>query len=229
MKGGLSQFLFLRRENLMKKKLIIFLFTILSLFLLSTLATAYQITLSCEADAYVDSQSPDINYNGNALGVGAGPIREVWSYLRFDLGSLSTDLVIESATLRLYVNDQRGSPGDIESWFVDNDSWQETTLRWNNCPAQTSLIGTNIGSINVNDWVEWDVLSSAQNTYVGDKKLSMRLNLASGIGGDRFVSSEVTINPPELQLEVRAIPEPATVLLLIGGLIGMKLGRKKLF
>ncbi|MEW6095696.1 MAG: DNRLRE domain-containing protein [bacterium] len=218
----------------MKKKLIIFSITILTSFLLSTLATAYEATFTPTADTWVDStvandtpavanpQQLFVGHNNNAT-------LKRRSYLRFDL-TIPDGLVVESAVLRLYVNKIVGANDDpIDANFApDNDAWTRNTLTWNEAINwSTIFITTNPGPFISNSWTEWDVLSAVQSTYLGDKKLTIELK-SDEVGSkaaERFFSMAGTYAP---QLTVKAVPEPATVLLLMTGLMGMGLGRKKL-
>jgi hypothetical protein len=80
----------------MKKKLIIFLITILTWFLFNTSVTAYPITLNPEADTYVWSDVEDTNYEDLGLWVGhtAGGGIIARSYLRFDLTTIPSGMVV---------------------------------------------------------------------------------------------------------------------------------------
>jgi len=79
------------------------------------------------------------------------------TYLKFDLSAYSS---VRSAKLFFYGRAQVRM--DVNAHAVNNDSWSESSLTWNNAPP----ISTNYGSVQVSttdQWYEIDVSSGVQN------------------------------------------------------------------
>lgn len=130
---------------------------IYSLFLLIAFgSSAYsQVTLVLQpdstagVDALISSLEPTRNFGRNpefdALAWTAGSPVNFRSMVKFDLSSIPTGAVIQSATLNLYFN-PTSSNGQHSSMSGSNESvlrrivdpWDEMSVTWNNQPGATS-------------------------------------------------------------------------------------------
>ena len=144
-------------------------------------------------DAYIASGSPSTNA-GSAitLQVDNSPIKHF--LIKFNVSG-SNGQQVTSAKLRLYNVDPASKGGDF--YAVNDNSWQEETVTWNNAPvAQTNLLGS-IGSVSVNNWYEIDLTS----LITGDGTYSLRITSTSSDGAD--YSSKEGANPPQLVVTVQ--------------------------
>jgi len=106
------------------------------------------------ADTYVNSGSPNSNY-GTSTSLRADASPDLHSYLKFNISNLNQKL-ISKAQLFIYATNRSSRGLDIH--FVENNSWDEKTITFNNRPVQGSVIATN-GSSNSGVWLAFDVTS----------------------------------------------------------------------
>ena len=143
------------------------------------------------ADAYIASARPDENFGSAALYVGYHNIGDdrfgaERSLLRFDLGGLPDDSVIEQANLRLYMS--FATPSDTNSMRIIvrqlNSDWGEQSVTWNREPAWAGVradtfVGTSDG------WYEWDITDLVREwqsgqapnfgiELIGDERVQLR-------------------------------------------------------
>lgn len=96
------------------------------------------LTFTPDADAYVNSGSPDTNYGSStSLRVDASPT--VNSYLRFTVQGLG-GRTISRARLLIYATSS--SSQGLAGWSVADTTWGEKTITFNNAP----VLGTSLGS-----------------------------------------------------------------------------------
>ncbi len=107
---------------------------------LTTSACSTATTLTVIDDAHVRNGSYKNTNYGTAQNL---QVRQTttkhakrYTYLKFDLSSVSN---ITSAVLRV---SNTGATGDVEVKKVSNDSWSETTIKWNGKPSLGSYIDT---------------------------------------------------------------------------------------
>ena len=116
-------------------------------------------------------------------------------YLKFDLTSLG-GLPISQALLRMWVADQ--SSGVINIKNVDDTTWGEPTINYNNRPAKGSIITTftpTPGSV----WKEVDITSAVAGK--AGSLMSLGMDEASGsTDGYDFNSKEAATNRLELRV-----------------------------
>jgi hypothetical protein len=151
------------------------------------------------ADAYVrDGAYADINYGSDAsLVVKRQQVLDYarQSYLKFDLSTLQ-GARIESA--KLYVNgrvvDGTGTTSNVEAHGVDDDSWTESGITWNNKPALSSLQSTTTIDSDANEWREFDVTAYLQAQFAGDGTATIGLKDLGGYGSI-FASKEGSAKP----------------------------------
>lgn len=158
------------------------------------------VTLNATDDGYVR----DGSYASTSYGTGnlvirkansAGFSRE--SYAKFDLSSYAGTSV-SRAELKLYTTKVDGLT-PISIYAINDDTWTESTLNWNNAPAAGSLLTT----VNVNtlsQWYTFDVTAFVNAELSGNKKASFLIKDASGTNYYiNFANREVT-NGPQLYL-----------------------------
>jgi N-acetylneuraminic acid mutarotase len=138
------------------------------------------VTLAPDADAFVRNGSyANTNYGKDTIltvktnnSTSTGFNRH--TYLKFPLASVST---VTSAKLRLYgrnIDDNVGN--DLFVYGIDNDSWTETGITWNNAPTTTNnplsiLTGVN----NRLQYYEVDVTAYVKAQVAGDKTVTFQL------------------------------------------------------
>ena len=149
------------------------------------------ILIPAEADARVRHSHPDEN-DGNSSSLhadGAGD-SEIESFLRFTVTEVPSSF--QSARLRIYVTDN-GTDNGPAVYATDN-SWDESSITWNNRPSRTGDALDNRDNLGTNSWVEYDVSSA----ITGSGTFSFVL-IADSSDGVVFSSREGD-QPPQLVL-----------------------------
>lgn len=141
----------------------------------STPASAAEtVTLNPTADTYVRVDRPTKAFgSGTKLLVDGSP--ETISYLRFTV-PLSGNDQIQSATLRLRATASTANGGIVAP--VTNDTWQESSLTWNNAPGADAGPTAAIGPVSQGQWTSVDVT----DVIAGDAVPSMRIRSTSATG-----------------------------------------------
>jgi RHS repeat-associated protein/CSLREA domain-containing protein len=139
-------------------------------------------------DAYIANDAPSTNY-GSAITLQTDntPIKDF--LLKFTVSGVNGQS-ITNAKIRLYNVDSATKGGDF--YHVANNSWQQSTVTWNNAPAAGSTLLASLGSVSPNTWYEVDVTS----LITGDGTYSLRVSSTSSNGAD--YSSKEGANPPQL-------------------------------
>lgn len=99
------------------------------------------------ADTYISSKFPGANYGASTelfTNEASGDQKRI--YLKYDVSNLNA---FNASRLRLQMKTSLGGSGDLEIYAVENDSWTENGLTWNNAPAQGRLLSV---SANVPGW-----------------------------------------------------------------------------
>lgn len=159
-------------------------------------------------DSYVRGGSyAEINYGTSTVMVvknapDASYTRE--SYLKFDLSKV-TGTNIASAKLYIYgkADDSNGTNTDIKAYGVDNDTWSETGITWNNRPLPSSLQSTVNVDNTANAWRAFDVTPYVQEQYSGDKTVSLCLkeDVAAGLSCTLYSKESGASVRPYLKIE----------------------------
>jgi hypothetical protein len=208
--------------------LVMILCLVLALTLLSHRAEATTVMLYPTDDSFVRVGAPDTNFDEHSdeisVTAAMGDISDI-GYLRFDVSSVFGTDQIDTVTLRLYNQVSPGIGVTVALYSTANDDWNgdadgngdETTLTYNNAPAEGSALATATGS---SGWMEFS--SSALATYVnnqlpvngGDGLVTLRVEVTSGGIADinNFEDRENgggTGNEPELAME-----EPTVITLV---------------
>lgn len=137
------------------------------------------------------------------------------TYLKFDLSVIPSGPAVNYAKLRLY---NKYSPSDggpsyapctlvVEAKQVSDDSWLETTLKWNNAPPIGTVIDTKtIPSTQEDEWTEWDVTSWVKSQVSIDKIVSIAMRGQSEDDDSDcavwFYSKDAFEDQPRAHLEV---------------------------
>jgi len=144
-------------------------------------------TYNPAADTSVVSSSPNQNYGSQSfVEVDGSPVKI--AYLRFDVSGLSG--TVASAFIRLRCTDPSPFGGTI--YTISNDSWQETTVTYNNRPAIDGTALDSLESVSVGDVVELDITAAIS----GDGIYNFAIN-SNNTNGANYSSRESS-NPPVL-------------------------------
>jgi hypothetical protein len=165
----------------------------------ATTLPGHQVTFTAQADAYVDSSTPDANYGDrNRLRMkSAAP--EQRSYLRFEVTGLAGE-TISRATLRIYANVNSSAGYTVRA--VSDNSWSQMLITYTNMPPLGSVIG-NSGAHEAGIYTEAEVTG-----YItGDGLYSFAVT-ANSSTATHYASSEANGNWPELVLELGGSGEP---------------------
>ncbi|NJE55353.1 DUF4350 domain-containing protein [Thermococcus sp. 21S9] len=136
-------------------------------------------------DAYVKSTTPDTNY-GSSYNLYVGTYYRDHgnerAYLKFDLSSIPPGAVIVSATLHLYTYwGTYAQPINVSVYAVENDSWSEDTITWDNKPLAGQFLDkdlvpdSNRGDYPVKHWSVWNVTDFVRSQFETDKVVSFVL------------------------------------------------------
>ncbi|WP_018611218.1 DUF7594 domain-containing protein [Segetibacter koreensis] len=185
-------------------KLIPLKFCFLGFFLFcarATISAQSSDTLSPVADAFVRNGSyASTNYGSDTSlivksATSSGYSRS--SYLKFSLNTLTN---ISSAKIRIYGrNTDNTSSITISAYSIDNDSWSESTISYNNAPATTSAALSSAGVTDQGKYYEFDVTNYVKAQFAGDKIVSFLIKDASTQNKNIvFNSKENLNNTPQL-------------------------------
>jgi len=131
------------------------------------------VTFNPNNDAYVDQENPDINY-GTSTKLIMDNIGRKYSYLKFDISTIPSEMIITSANLYLWCDARQGGGFTrIYAYSVENDNWDETTITWNNKPDAVTFLSEYSGE--VGEWWKWDVKAFVESEYGGDNTVSFCL------------------------------------------------------
>jgi len=169
------------------------------------------VTLDAIADAPLRRAWPDTNFGDeDTLEIAYDDNTGHWAVtmLRFDLSSLPSDAVIDTADLRLFLNDASGASSvSIVAHYVTS-SWDEATVTWNNSPSTgTSGVAASIDDA-TGSYKSWEVSSFAQS-WIDDPSSNHGVLLIGPEGGyyERwFASRESPGNSPRLEVTYHVPP-----------------------
>ncbi len=189
-------------------------------------AQVFEIAIPPEADAKVQWHEildwANTNYGSDLeLQVGAEntalPDKRYRSYLRFDLSALPSEFTLERARLRLFTEIYTTIPPTVVDLFrVDDDSWSESGITWNNQPGPSGVAWTTttIASLQEAYWDFTSAWSPAGDVADGALSLLVRLENESlegfeinGLFDSREIASSVAFARPALEIRYR-IGEP---------------------
>jgi len=113
--------------------------------------------------------------------------------IKFQVNGLAGHTVTR-ATLKLYNVSSSNIGGNF--YRVNDQTWEEETVTWNNAPAHDGTLVASLGAVTTGNWYSLDVTSliSADGTY------SLRVSSTSSDGAD--YRSKEGVNPPVLEVEM---------------------------
>lgn len=157
-------------------------------------------TLTPFADAFVRNGSfAGTNYGSDTVldvkGASSGYTR--YSYLKFSLSSLSN---VSSAKLRIYGrNIDNTTTISLSAFGVDNDSWTESGITFNNSPVSSTSALSSVGVKDQSNYYELDVTNYVKSQFAGDKIVSLVIKDPTNQNSKIvFKSKENANNKPEL-------------------------------
>jgi len=160
------------------------------------------------ADAFVrDGAQADTSFGSDTrLALRAGSTgSNARPYLEFDLGALPA--ACTSARLRLFLESLGGAPFAAHVFSVEDDSWTESGLTWNNRPPEVlDLASATLGAPGTS--YEWDVTAFVQGEAAGDGRASFALLDPALAGTPAIFSSREGATPPVL--EIACADDPTT-------------------
>jgi chitodextrinase len=149
-------------------------------------------SFSAAADTYASQVNQDTAHGSysylRVLGGSGSNHRN--AYLRFDVSGLSGS--VSQATLKLFPTSSSSAGIDVHA-EADN-SWQESTLTWNNAPAFASASSASSGSLSANSPVSIDV------SALVDANGSVSFVLTSSDSSGIYLASRESANPPQLEV-----------------------------
>ena len=175
-------------------------------------------TLAPVADAFVRNGSyADVNYGKDpSLIVKSSSSSSLsrLTYLKFSLSSVSD---VSSAKLRIYGNNTENTSSiNTAAYGVNNDTWTETGITWNNAPASLSAVLSSVGVTNQAKYYDLDVTGFVKSQFADDKTASFLLKDPSNQSRNlSFHSRENSTNKPQLIITTTSANQ-APVLAAIG-------------
>jgi hypothetical protein len=164
------------------------------------------VTLSAEADAWIDQNSPESNFGmDSTLKVQSKSGNNFRAFLRFALPSTPAGCVVQSATLRLYSASANGDR-TLQAWQVDGTlPWVETEINWTNQPL---TLGLPITTISANGYIQWDVTTLVHGMYAGTNNGFLIRDEFEDVDSfeQQFHSREKGETMPELVITFAAAP-----------------------
>lgn len=134
----------------MKRLLIYYFAASFLLFISFDVSYSESILIYADKDAWVDSSIPDETPSDNPfVSIYSSSNLQRWSYFKFDLSSIPNNAVISTAALKLYGSASWSTaPGFVTPYdrypyfyYVDDDSWSDESINWDNKPAYGELLG----------------------------------------------------------------------------------------
>lgn len=191
-------------------------------------ATNYDIQVfSPTDDTEISHDAPDTNCGNetsiairNEYGVQGSPGWASDGLIRFDISSIPTGSIIQSATLNLfyYYWTSTNPQGRELTLYRITNNWNEETATWNNQPTYYT-IPTNSSLIpdEINNWIQWNVTSDIQK-YVDGQATNYGWKITDeSYWGDFNIpltllrSKENVTDSPYLEIEANLPPEIPTI------------------
>jgi hypothetical protein len=158
-----------------RSTLLIFLILGLALNFIPVYGLPDEVTLYPTNDAYVSSVDPNNKYGeidelyaSNRTPFG-GIIRN--SYLLFNLSSLPSDAIIQSANLNLYTV-YIGSKIKVNAHYCADTNWNESIITYNNAPQFEKNPISSVNITNIGENIFFDVTSTVLDAWDNNKTIS---------------------------------------------------------
>ncbi|MDF7822735.1 sulfatase-like hydrolase/transferase [Pontiellaceae bacterium B12227] len=184
--------------------------------------------LSPAADAAVHDGDPVSGNFGNAQILAAKTGVAGYNhhaYLKFDVSGISGN--VSRALLRLKVQSINKLSTRHQIHWVEDDTWTETELVWNNKPEPGAPLDSKLFS-NAGEWVEFDITSQLETERTGDGLLSLLIMDTDGSGCSAYHSKEAASSNdrPLIEIYPEVVEEvnPITLRALWAGSWGQDIG-----
>jgi hypothetical protein len=168
--------------------------------------TATTVTLSAEADGWIDQNSPENNFGTDSiLKVQSKSGNNYRALIRFALPSTPEGCVVQSAALRLY-STSSNEGRTLQAWQVDGTlAWVETEINWTNQPL---TIGLPVTTLSASGYIQWDVTTLVQAMYVSTNNGFLIRDEFEDVDSfeQQFHSREKGETMPELVITFAAAP-----------------------
>jgi len=198
--------------------------------------------ISVVADAEIRSDAPDTNYGAettlSALSTSTPTYRK--GYIKFDASGLGAGTTVSDITsFSMYFTQTYAR--DSKFYLITGataDSWNESTITWNNAPANgsgttclndASFTSTRVGlsgteaAPGVVEFV-WDSAALKQSVIDelnnDDRVVTLACMRDSTSRLATFASKENSSGHPVIQMDLQTIPEPASLGLMVGVVVG---------
>jgi len=147
------------------------------------------LTFTAEADAYVAQGRPDTNYGTmTSTRVDSSPRED--AYMRFTISGVAG--TVSSATLRVFSSN---GTYNLPSVHATSNTWDESTITWNNRPLAGNLIIDSDDAVGNGIWVELDVTA-----HIGGNGTYSFVLLPESSDG-MVLSSRESAEAPQLGIE----------------------------
>ncbi len=164
------------------------------------------ITIYANRDTTVRESLPTANYGSDAtLGVGRDEFTlEARALIGFDLASIPSNAIIQSAVLRLRIEVTTDNFPMTGNLYAINGAWAENSVTWQSRPPLSPTLVDSVEIPGATDiTVEWDVRSLVQTWHSGTTtNHGLAINAPTSVGDTTraFTSSEgtSTTNRPRL-------------------------------
>ncbi len=144
------------------------------------------LTFTPTEDAFVRESSPTSNYGSSSLlQVDGSPVNH--SLITFNVTGVGSNQ-IANATLRLY--NENFSPAGGNFYQINNPSWDEGTVTWNNAPNEDSTLLASLGTVSPGNWYNVDLTS----IVTGDGLVSVKA-ISTHVDGAYYSSKEGSFSP----------------------------------
>lgn len=142
------------------------------------------VSLTAVADAYVEQNTPDANFETSQ----ELKVNQIYNntFVKFDLSSIPTDVLVTSVYFEMtsFGGYAYGGDGNVYTRFVSDDSWDESQITWTNAPAASAQyygywwLWYGVSDSSVHTGVNYsDALAGLVDAeYKGDQMLSLRLD-----------------------------------------------------
>jgi hypothetical protein len=176
------------------------------------------------ADSYVrDGASAALNFGAASTVMvkkdGSGYSRV--TYLKFDLSQYRSNPDAAKLQMSVQLANATATSGQFQLWYCSNDSWTEKGLTWNNMPATTTLLGSQVGKV-TGATMEWDILNQLISERAGDKILTLAITtpVIKASGDETFYSKEAVVAKALMpQIVINYKPQVALILSANGSII----------
>ena len=161
-------------------------------------------------DSYTDQGAPDANHGtSTVISIDANTINRGWIW--FDvLGHVTSNITVDSAVMRLWVNVFADSP--LRVYGADSD-WAELSITHNNQPAvSTTYCDLMVGTSTLGYWTA-NMTSCVQAIVNGTlTNYGWRIHADTAVAGTTAILSSGAGAPPSLSITTTDEPSTSTVL-----------------